>query len=216
MTRAACLPRLLAIVCCLALGGCAAALQLATREPPQLYALTPKSTFPAGLPDVDVRLAVEVPSARAGLNSARIALKPTPTTLDYYADGAWVDVVPVMVQNLLLESLDNAGRIDTLGSAVVGVRADYALLVHVREFQAAYVEDETTPRVRVRLQARLVRLPRRTSLVATSIEAIARPENTSLPAIVRAFDEAFGSVTKRLVAWTIEELAEADGEAAAS
>lgn len=216
MLPAASLRRLLAVVCCLMLGGCAAALQLATREPPQLYALTPKSTFPADLPDVDVRLAVEVPSARAGLNTARIALKPTPTTLDYYADGAWVDVVPVMVQNLLLESLDNAGKIDTLGSEVVGVRANYALLVHVREFQAAYVEGESVPEVRVRLQARLVRLPRRTSLVATSIEAVARPENTSLPAIVRAFDRTFGSVTKRLVAWTIEELAEADGEATSS
>ena len=40
---------------------------------------------------------------------------------------SWIDVVPVMVQNLLLEFLDNAGRIDVLGREVVGVRADYAL-----------------------------------------------------------------------------------------
>jgi cholesterol transport system auxiliary component len=201
------LARLVALLCCMVLGGCAA-LQLATREPPQLYALTPKSSFAAGLPDVDARLAVEVPSATGGLNTPRIALKPTPTMLEYYAGGAWVDVLPVMVQTLLLESLDNSGAIDILGRDVVGVRANYALLTHIREFQAEY-EGSGPPQVRVRLQARLIQMPRRTSLSATSAEAVIRAENTSLPAIVRAFDEAFGKATKRLVEWTVEELAQA-------
>ena len=67
------------------------------------------------------RLSVEVPTATAGLNSARIALRPTPTTLEYYAGASWIDV-PVMVQNLS-ESLDNTGKVDVLGREVVGVRA---------------------------------------------------------------------------------------------
>jgi len=102
-------------------------------------------------------------------------------------------VVPVMVQNLLLESLDNAGKLDVIGRGVVGVRADYALLTHVREFQAEYDEDGV-PVVRVRLQARLVRLPRRTSVASTSEEFVVPAGGTSMPAIVRAFDEAFGKV----------------------
>ena len=61
-----------------------------------------------------------MPTATAGLNSARIALRPTPTTLEYYARASWIDVVPVMVQNLLAESFDNAGKIDVLGRGVVG------------------------------------------------------------------------------------------------
>jgi cholesterol transport system auxiliary component len=197
--------RALVIAACLALAGCATALNLARGEPPRLYELTPKSTFEDGLPAVDARLSVEVPTATAGLNNARIALRPTPTTLDYYARASWIDVVPVMVQNLLLESLDNAGRIDVLGREVVGVRADYALLTHVREFQAEY-DDQATPNVRVRLQARLVRLPRRTSLAATSQEFVVRASGTSVPAIVNAFDEALGKALKRIVEWTVIEL----------
>jgi cholesterol transport system auxiliary component len=189
------------------LGGCAA-IEIATREPPQLYSLTPKSSFAPDLPEVDTRLTVEVPTATGGLNTPRIAVKPNPTMLEYYAGGAWVDVLPVMVQTLLLESLDNSGSIDVLGREVVGVRANYALLTHIREFQAEY-EGDGPPQVRVRLQARLVQLPRRTSVSATSIEATIRADNTSLPAIVRAFDDAFGKVTKRLVEWTIQELARA-------
>ena len=196
------------IAWCLPLCACAAALQLAAPEPPRLYELTPKSTFTDDLPTVNSRLSVEVPTATAGLNSSRIALRPTPTTLEYYAGASWIDVVPVMVQNLLLESFDNTGTIDVLGREVVGVRADLGLLVHVREFQAEY-EGSGPPEVRVRLQARLIRLPRRTSLASTSEEFVVRAANTSLPAIVSAFDEAFGKALKRIVEWTLKEAAAA-------
>jgi cholesterol transport system auxiliary component len=201
--------RALVVAVCLALGACAAALELASPDPPRLYELTPKSTFADDLPEVQGRLSIEVPTATAGLNNARIALRPSPTTLEYYAHASWIDVVPVMVQNLLIESFDNAGRIDVLGRGVVGVRAEYALLTHVREFQAEY-DGPGVPRIRVRLQARLVRLPRRVSLGATSEEFVVRAEDTSMPAIVRAFDEAFGKVAKRLVEWAIERSAHAD------
>jgi cholesterol transport system auxiliary component len=194
---------------CFGVGGCAA-LELANREPPKLYQLTPKSTFDPGLPRTGAKLSVEVPTATAGLNIARIALRPTPTTLEYYAGATWIDVVPVMVQNLLLESLDNTGKVDVLGREVVGVRADYALLTHIREFQAEYDRPSEPPLIRVRLQSRLVRMPRRTSLAATSAEETVRADGTSVAAVVRAFDEAFGKVTKRVTEWTIERVAEAE------
>jgi cholesterol transport system auxiliary component len=209
------LSRLGALAVCLALGACAAALELARPDPPRLYALSPKSTFAADLPEVDARISVEVPTATAGLNTARIALFPTTTTLEYYAGARWVDVVPVMVQNLLLESLDNAASLDVLGREVVGVRADYALLTHVREFQAEY-SGEGPPQIQVRLQARLVRLPRRTSIAATSEGFTVNAEDRSLEAIVAAFDEGLGKTLRRVVEWTVRQLAEAEATAAIS
>jgi cholesterol transport system auxiliary component len=113
-----------------------------------------------------------------------------------------------MVQNLLIEALDNANRLDVLGHGVVGVRADYALLSHVREFQAVY-RGPGPPELRVRLQARLMRLPRRESLAATSAEAVVQAEGTSMPAIVGAFDQAFDQAARRLVEWAIEHAAAA-------
>jgi cholesterol transport system auxiliary component len=195
------------------LSGCAA-LEIANREPPVLFSLTPKSTFRSDLPDTDAKLIIEVPTATAGLNTARIALRPTATTLEYYARANWIDVVPVMVQNLLTESFDNEGKIDALGQDVFGVPADYALLSHIREFQAEYHQQpERPPEIRVRLQIRLVRLPRRTSLAATSIEHTERAEGTSVDVIVRAFDNAFGKVAKRVIEWTVEQVAEAEAVA---
>jgi ABC-type uncharacterized transport system auxiliary subunit len=56
-----------------------------------------------------------------------------------------------------------------------------------------------------------VRLPRRTSLAATSEEFVVRARDTSLPAIVNAFDEAFGKALKRIVEWTVIQAAAAQG-----
>jgi cholesterol transport system auxiliary component len=209
------LSRAVALAACLAVGACAAALELARPDPPRLYALTPKSSFATDLPEVDTRISVEVPTATAGLNTARIALRPTSTTLEYYAGARWIDVVPVMVQNLLLESLDNAARLDVLGREVVGIRADYALLTHVREFQAEY-SGEGPPRIQVRLQARLVRLPRRTSIAATSEGFTVNAQDRSLEAIVAAFDEGLGKALRRVVEWTVRKIAEAEATAAVS
>lgn len=200
-------PRWLAGAALGPLTGCAA-VQLASREPPRLFQLTPKSTFDEALPEIDARLVLEVPTATAGLNTGRIALRPTPTTLEYYAGASWIDVLPVMVQQLIAESLDNANRVDVIGRDVVGIRADYALLTHLREFQAEYQGDARVPEVRVRIQARIVRLPRRISLASTSIEEVAKADGPSVNQIVQTFDLAFGRAVKRLVAWTLAQLDE--------
>ena len=77
-----------------------------------------------------------------------------------------------------------------------------------REWQAEYVGGGR-PKIRVRLQARLVRLPRRTSIRTTSEDVVVTAEDSSLDAIVRAFDVAFGRAAKRIGAWTIKQAAAA-------
>lgn len=184
---------------------------LARRVPPTLYNLTPKTTFADNLPDLDVRVLVEPPTAASGLNTARIALKPDPTLLDYYANAMWIDVVPIMVQTLMTESLDASGTLDVLGPEAIGLRPDYVLKLHIREFQAEYDEGvERPPLVNVRLQARLLGMPRRESLATVSAQQFVRAESTPLDQIVLGFDDALGRVLRRIVQWTLEEIAKAE------
>lgn len=153
-------------------------------------------------------MTIDVPTATAGLNTARIALKPTPTQFEYYADARWVDVVPVMTQTLLLESFDNSQKIDILGRGAYGLRADYGLVVNVREFQAEYSSEIESPEVRIRLQARLVTMPRRAPVASTSVIGSAESESRKLNDIINAFDLAFGRAAKDLVDWTVRRAAE--------
>ena len=190
------------------LTACVDPLDLVSGAPPRLFDLTPKSTFDEDLPEVEARLTIDVPTATAGLNTARIALKPTPTQFEYYAGARWVDVVPVMTQTLLLESFDNSEKIDILGRGAYGLRADYGLLVNIREFQAEYGAEDASPDVRIRLQARLVTMPRRTHAASTSVIGLATAKSRKLSDIVNAFDEAFGRAAKDLVSWTVRRAAE--------
>ena len=177
----------------------------ALRDPPQLYTLTPKSTFGRDLPAVEWQLLVEPPAAAAGLDSLRIALQSTPFKLDYFADVAWTDRAPQMVQTLIVESFENSGRIVSVGRESIGLRANYVLKTELREFQAEYQERglSSPPDVRVRMNAKLVEIPSRTIIAGDNFEAATVATSNSLDEIVLAFDDALGKVLRRLVEWTL-------------
>ena len=175
----------------------------ANNDPPQLYVLTPKSTYPKDLPSAEWQLTIDVPVAEAGLNNARIALRQSPISLEYYARANWIDTAPIMVQTLLVESFENSGKIVSVGRQSVTLRPDFSLLTELREFQAEYFE-AGLPNVRVRLNVKLVKMPQRTIIGARTFESVERAKGTALPSVVSAFDVALGKVLKRIVVWTLQ------------
>lgn len=189
------------------LPGCAAIDLVTTRTPPKLFELTPKTTFDV-LPETDAVIIIEPATAAAGLNTARIALRPEPTLLEYYANALWVDVVPVMVQTLLVETLDSTGSIQAMSPAeAAGTRPEFLLRLNIREFQAEYAEGiDRPPTVNLRLQARLLRLPRRLEVDELDEAASIVATGTAIEEVVLAYDEALGKVLKRLGTWVIESV----------
>ena len=196
-----------ALAAALALGALTACQSLvpgATRPPPDYYDLTPKSTYPEDLPDVDAQMSIELPSASAGLTTSRIAVKTHPTRLNYYGGAEWSDIAPRMVQTLLIESFDNTGRIIAISREGSGLRSDYILRVDLREFQAELFDSAEVPNVRVRLSVRLIRMPERILVAGHSDEWSKDAASRELPDVVETFDEVLGHVIKRIVTWTIE------------
>jgi cholesterol transport system auxiliary component len=176
--------------------------------PPQIYVLSRKATFPADLPMVMRQLLVERPDTPAELDTSRIALSDTPTTLDYFADAAWTDRAPAMVQQLLIESFEQSGRISAVSRDIAALRADYLLLSELRRFVANYRGANAAPTVFVRILVRLVRMPDRSIIGQQSAERqIAAPRN-DMAAIVETFDDVLGGVMKDLVGWTLRRMSE--------
>ncbi len=184
----------------LLLGGCQ--LISAASEPNDLYTVTPKSTFDADIPAVLWQLAVEAPAAGAHLNTGRIALAMTPTSSDYYAKAAWTDRAPLMVQTRIVDSFENTRKIVAVARDSIGLRANYILQPDLRNFEALYYYGGT-PVVRVRVIAKMVRLPDRQIVGVASFERCVRAREDKVPKVVEAFDQALGSVIKRLVTWTL-------------
>jgi len=183
------------------LGGCASAL---VDNEPQLYRLTPASTFTASLPKVGWQLEVDTPAAAAGIDTGRIALRDTPTNLDYFAGVSWTDRAPQMVQGLLVESFENSGRIVAVGRDTAGLRPDCVLKTELRDFQAEYPGDRARlPRLHVRLSAKLIAMPRRTIEASETFEATVDAPSARFGDIIAAWDRAMNQVLRQTVEWTL-------------
>ncbi len=170
--------------------------------PPDLYRLTPKSSFREDLPQVDWQLVLTTPQADASLNTTRIALQRSPIRVEYYARSSWTDRAPLMVQTLMIESFENSDRIVSVGRESVGLRADFVLRSELREFQAEYFNGPT-PTAHVAITAKLVSMPTRNIIASEEFDVRIPADADRLTAVIDAFDEAMGKVLKRLVEWTI-------------
>ena len=198
------------VICTALLAGCSVPLP-GSGERPQLYVLTPKSTYPDDLVHVDWQLLVEKTTSPAALDTPRIAVAYSPIEIDYFARANWTDRAPEMVQRLIVESFENSGRIIAVGSDAIGLRSNILLKTELREFQAEYdgrgtgVGGGNAPDVRVRMSAKLVRMPQRVIVASMTFEHVVAAEKNSMEAIVTAFDDALGKTIKEIVIWTLTE-----------
>jgi cholesterol transport system auxiliary component len=192
--------RLVACAAALLLGGCQ--LINAAEEPTDLYTITPKSTFEPDMPAVFWQLAVEEPNASAYLNTSRIAIAQSATSSDYYAKTGWTDRAPLMVQTRIIDSFENSHKIIAVARESIGLRANYVLQSDLRNFEAMYIYGKP-PIAHVRIVAKLVRMPDRQIIGVGTFERCVRARADKVPKVVEAFDQALGSVMKRLVAWTL-------------
>jgi cholesterol transport system auxiliary component len=172
-------------------------------QPPHLYRLTPKSTYPPNLPHRSVQLLVDEPLAPAGLDKSRIALTRSPVSIDYFADSEWTDRVPLLVQTAILQSFENSRAVTAIDRESVGLRADFILRPEIRHFEAVYDSSDGPPEIWVAINVKLVNPSSRDVVAQTLFERRERASANDVPSIVSAFDEALGGVMKEIVVSTV-------------
>jgi cholesterol transport system auxiliary component len=188
----------------LALAGCNGVLPKPA-PPPALYRLTAASDFPAGANAAPIQLQIEVPAAEAALDTPRIALSRSATTLDYFADAAWTDRLPLMLEARLVDSFDNAHRLVALAARAADARSDAMLTLELRHFEAEYGASGP-PRWRIELTAHLVSTTDRKVIATRTFTGAADATENGIVAIVGAADQAWHGVATELVAWTADTL----------
>ena len=177
-----------------ALGGCGVIPKV--NDPVPLYTLSAVSAFGQSLPKVDWQLVVGTPVASADLNTTRIALTRSPGVIEYFANGAWADYAPILLQGKLIESFE-ASKAVSVGRDAVGLRPDYVLHSDLRDFQAEY--SGAAPTAHLRLSAKLVRMPDRRIVANILTEQKVPAAGNSLAEIVAAFDRAAGEAFEEVV-----------------
>jgi cholesterol transport system auxiliary component len=169
--------------------------------PPRLFTLNPKTTFDTDLPKVNWQLVIEMPSAPASLDTVRIAVQRSPLNLDYYADAAWTDRIPSMIQTLLVASFENTGKIVAVGRESVGLRADFLLKTEIRNFEVQYGSDGASPRVHI--VAKLIKMPEREIIADRTCDYKQVVNGDQLEQIVEGYNDVLGRCMRRIVEWTL-------------
>ena len=124
-------------------------------------------------------------------------------SVDYFADAAWTDRAPVLVQSLLVESFENSGKIGAIGRDTATLSADYTLTPELRDFTAVY-GDGAVPTVQVRLGLKLIRSDDRRIIGQRQVQASAAAQQDSIIPIVDAFNDALHKVMTETVDWTLK------------
>ncbi len=188
----------------LALAGCGNILPKPA-APPALYRLTAASDFPAATA-TPTQLQIDLPTAEAALDTTRIALSRSPTTLDYFADAAWTDRLPVVVQARLLDSFINAHRVIAVAGEASVAHGDAILTIALRHFEAQY-SASGAPVWRIELTADLVGTADRKVIATRTFTGEATAPQNSMGAIVDTADQAWRGVAKQIVDWAAGSLA---------
>jgi cholesterol transport system auxiliary component len=201
MTAAARLSRRWApTIMALALAGCGGL--FGGNQHTQLYRVTPVRAFPPDLPQLPAQLLVDVPTAPAGLDTARIALSRSAVSIEYFADSEWTDRVPLLVQTGLLQSFENSKAVKAIGRESAGLRADFILKTEIRHFEALYESGEGAPVVWVAMVTRLVNPTSGDIIAQNAFERREPASENQIPSIVVAFDQALDGVIEDIIVWT--------------
>jgi cholesterol transport system auxiliary component len=172
-------------------------------EAAPIYVLRPKLGNLAG-PKVAWALAVDVPEAADNIDTRRIAISRSANTQDYFANSAWPDKLPNLVQGALIEAFEGSGRIDQVATDTQGVHTDYLLQSEVRDFEARYDKPDGAPTAVVKLAVALIL--RSDHTIAGHMVAAHETAATqnSIEASVEAFDRALGEVLSQVVTWALD------------
>jgi cholesterol transport system auxiliary component len=173
------------------------------QQPTKLYTLSPKTRFPSNLPTVHWQLVVNLPTAAAGIDSSRIALTHNPFRLENFSDAAWTDTAPGMVQSLLIESFERTKKILAVGPESAGLRPDYILETDLREFQVNCRGSESIPTAVVRIDGRLLAMPERRIIGATTSQKLQKARGTNFEDVLVAFNDALGHVLRDIVVFAL-------------
>jgi cholesterol transport system auxiliary component len=170
---------------------------------PQLYILAPQLQPPPDAPAVQWALQIALPEASQSFDTDRIALINPPTRMDYYADAAWPDRLPVLLRGLLVQAFQGSGKIGAVSPDTAALRADYQLMTTILDFSAHYAVPDTAPEIVVSLEAMLVRRHGRTLVARRRIEQSTEADANSVDSVVLAFNRALSEALKQIVDWTL-------------
>ncbi|EEE44463.2 ABC-type uncharacterized transport system [Roseibium alexandrii DFL-11] len=150
-----------------------------------------------------VQVLVAPPRALKALDTTYIAVVDSGPVYSYFPNVAWADTLPNVVQNKLLQTLQNTGRLRGVGLPGDGLLIDYQLQTDIRAFE---LNIEGANRGVVEIAARVVN-DRNGRTVANNVFRRETPSGSSdVEKAVEAMNQSAEQVFADIAAWTLRNV----------
>jgi phospholipid/cholesterol/gamma-HCH transport system substrate-binding protein len=158
-------------------------------------------------------LVVPEPTTLMGFNTDKILLQPASGESADLPNAKWSDNLPVLFQDKVIQSFENAGYAKSISRTREGITGDYQLLIDIRSF---HVSTATEPAAAdIAFIAKV--LDKDGKIVgAHDFQATAPAKGSDARAYVAALDEAFAKLLSDLLVWTTETISSAPPAPAAA
>lgn len=169
-----------------------------------LFAPDPRVQPDPSWPTVDWQLAIPRPAGAALVDSARIAVRPSPGELQVYKTAAWTQPAPDLVHDAVLHAFEDSRRIPGVARRGEGLNADYQLLLDVRRFDSDYAEPGG-PAAVVEIGAKLLADDTDKVVASRVFRHAVAASATDVGSVAVAFEAALAAATRDIVGWTLAE-----------
>lgn len=167
-----------------------------------IYAPDPRVQADANWPRVDWQLVLAPPNAARIVDSLRIAVRPTPGELQVYRGAQWARTPSDMLQDTLLRTLEDSGRIAGVARQGSGMAGDFRLVLDIRRFEADYAQT-AIPSATIEVSAKLLNVSDQ-RVAASRVFVQAQPAATTAVAdVAHAFEQSLQSIGHDIAGWTL-------------
>ena len=202
MIRRRLMPAMLGLSSAVLLTGCLSLLP-AAQNAPSIYRMDISTNQPAveKLQSAPI-IIIPKPITTRALSGDEIVLSPDGRRIAYAASARWVEPVPSLVHNALLEGFSQSRSVVALPTGTA-VRGDYSMQVQVHSFEAVFDNGEdAAPMANIRLTLTLTNVKDRSLSGQKEITVSQRSASRGVGDITTAQTQATASAVAQVVDWT--------------
>lgn len=149
---------------------------------------------------------IELPTTGGSLATDRIMIRPDTLQAQYLPGVRWSEPVPVMVQTLMLRSVEATGAVRYVGRKPLGGSGDYALVTEIVDFQAEQLDGSDAATVNLRMIVRVVRERDARIIASRTFDSSAESPSTETQALVETFNTAADAVFTEFAGWLVASI----------
>lgn len=169
---------------------------------PTIFAPEPNVEADPAWPSVNWQLSTSRPSAARMLDSSRIAVRPVPGELQVYKGALWARTPTEMLEDGVLRTLEDSGKIPAVARQGSGIGADYRLVMDVRHFEAEYA-GAAAPSAVIEVNAKLLHAHDQAVVGSRTFRQAQPASGTDVALVADAFAQALGAASHDIAGWVL-------------